>query len=129
MIKLCNGPYRVVYRGQQVVVITCDLYCFWLFPYIPQAVDSGIQCSQYPTHLRGEPRKTLYDSQTIIAARLSARHLILQHALGRCIFVRHAMRVNVFPVTLFYACAGGGLTRIFRRCAWRMAEPSFPPIH
>ena len=26
----------------------------------------------------------------IIAERLSARHLILQHALGRCIFVRHA---------------------------------------
>ena len=25
-----------------------------------------------------------------IAERLSARHLILQHALGRCIFVRHA---------------------------------------
>ena len=27
----------------------------------------------------------------IIAERLSARHLILQHALGRCIFVRHAL--------------------------------------
>ena len=26
----------------------------------------------------------------VIAERLSARHLILQHALGRCIFVRHA---------------------------------------
>ena len=26
----------------------------------------------------------------IFAERLSARHLILQHALGRCIFVRHA---------------------------------------
>ena len=26
-----------------------------------------------------------------LAERLSARHLILQHALGRCIFVRHAL--------------------------------------
>ena len=39
----------------------------------------------------------------IIAERLSARHLILQHALGRCIFVRHAP-LSLFSVTL---CAKG----------------------
>ena len=63
----------------------------------------------------------------IIAERLSARHLILQHALGRCIFVRHALlsvtllcpsrsivhhaplfaRHALLSVTLFYACAKG----------------------
>ena len=57
----------------------------------------------------------------LIAERLSARHLILQHALGRCIFVRHApLSVTLYcpsrslfgrhaplSVTLFYACAKG----------------------
>ena len=44
---------------------------------------------------------------TSFAERLSARHLILQHARARSMH-RHAllrMRVNVFSVMLFYACA------------------------
>ena len=59
--------------------------------------------------------------QPVVVERLSARHLILQHALGRCIFVRHAplsvtlycasrslfVRHALLSVTLFYACAKG----------------------
>ena len=65
--------------------------------------------------------KTPLESSVFIAERLSARHLILQHALGRCIFVRHALlsvtlycpsrslfgRHALLSVTLFYACAKG----------------------
>ena len=31
------------------------------------------------------------NAHVVIAERLSARHLILQHALGQCMFVRHAL--------------------------------------
>ena len=44
----------------------------------------------------------------VVAERLSVRHLILQHALSRCMFVRHAllrMRIYVFVRHALYACA------------------------
>ena len=59
---------------------------------------------------------------------LSARHLILQHALGRCIFVRHALlspylaRHALLSVTLFYACAKGWQGRDTRVHAFVVAR-------
>ena len=43
------------------------------------------------THTHTHTKPLLQHPSDIIAERLSARHLILQHALGRCIFVRHAL--------------------------------------
>ena len=43
-----------------------------------------------------------------VVERLSARHLILQQALGQCIYI-----IFVYlSVTLFYACAGGAGGRV-----------------
>ena len=54
------------------------------------------QVDKYFAHLLGGSKSFLLlfllrACASIIAERLSARHLILQHALGRCIFVRHAL--------------------------------------
>ena len=55
-------------------------------------------------------------TQEVIAEHLSARHLILQHELGQCMFV--CMYVCMFvcmyvylSVTLLYACADQGARR------------------
>ena len=75
----------------------------------------------FMTKIRGARVQVPVTIIFFFAERLRARHLILQHALGRCIFVRHAPlsvtllcpsrslfgRHALLSVTLFYACAKG----------------------
>ena len=88
------------------------------------------------THTHTHTKPLLQHPSDIIAERLSARHLILQHALGRCIFVRHAPlsvtlycpsrslfgRHALLSVTLFYACAKGWQGRDTRVRAYVVAR-------
>ena len=57
------------------------------------------------THTHTHTKPLLQHPSDIIAERLSARHLILQHALGRCIFVRHA------PLSVTLYCPSRSIVR------------------